>query len=84
MIYVTATPVPANPLAYDPEDTKQYLARWRSMVRANHLAIFSSGSESLWHGRRRAFTVVCLTLCFALLLGRVNPFAAADRPPSPA
>ena len=25
VIYATATPVPANPLGYDPEDTKQYL-----------------------------------------------------------
>jgi hypothetical protein len=68
VIYVTATPVPANPLGYDPEDTKQYLREMEVYGgKANVLGSeFRQWFESLWHGRRLAVTVVCLTLTLLL------------------
>jgi hypothetical protein len=64
VIYATATPVPANPLGYDPEDSKQYLREMEVYGgKVNVLASdFLQWAESLWHGRRLAFTVVCLTV----------------------
>ena len=72
VIYVTATPIPANPLGYDSEDSKQYLREMEGYGgKANVIASeFLQWVESLWHGRR--------------LLGRLYPPAATDRPPSPA
>jgi hypothetical protein len=69
VIYATATPVPANPLGYDPEDTKQYLREMEVYGGTINVIAseFTQWVESLWHGRRLAFTVVCLTvllLCF--------------------
>jgi hypothetical protein len=68
VIYVTATPAPANPLGYEPENSKQYL---RDMEvyggKANLLASeLRQWFDSLWQGRRLAITVVCLTLMFLL------------------
>jgi hypothetical protein len=64
VIYVTAMPAPANPLGYEPEDSKQYLREMEVYGgKANVLASqFRQWFESLWHGRRLAVTVVCLTL----------------------
>jgi hypothetical protein len=64
VIYVTATPAPANPLGYEPEDSKQYLREMEVYGgKANVLASqFRQWFESLWHGRRLAVTVICLTL----------------------
>jgi hypothetical protein len=68
VIYATATPVPANPLGYDPEDSKQYLREME--VYGGKANVFASDSlqwiESLWHGRRLAFTVFCLTVLLLL------------------
>ena len=69
VIYATATPVPVNPLGYDPADTKQYLREMEVYGgTANVIASeFTQWVENLWHGRRLAFTVVCLTVllqCF--------------------
>ena len=68
VIYVTATPIPANPLGYDSEDSKQYLREMEGYGgKANVIASeFLQWVESLWHGRRLAFTVVCLTLVLLL------------------
>jgi hypothetical protein len=79
MIYVTATPVPVNPLGYDPEDSKQYLREMEVYGgKANVIASdFLQWVESLWHGKRLAFTVVCLTLVLLLF------FLAASTPLPP-
>lgn len=68
VIYLTAAPVPANPLGYDPEDSKQYLRQMEVYGgKANELASeFRQWFESLWHGRRLAVSVACLTLVFLL------------------
>ena len=66
-IYLTAAGTPANPLGYEPEDSKVYL---RDMQRyggkANLIGSELAGwFNGLWHGRRLAFTVACLTLLVA-------------------
>jgi hypothetical protein len=68
MIYLTATPAPANPLGYEPEDSKPYLRQMEVYGgKANVLASeFRLWFESLWHGRRLAATVVFLTLVLLL------------------
>jgi hypothetical protein len=78
-IYLTAAGTPENPLGYEPEDSKRYL---RDMQRyggkanliGSELAEWFSG---LWHGRRLAFTVACLTL----LVAGVLVLAALPLPP---
>ncbi|HJW70499.1 MAG TPA: hypothetical protein VJ829_14170 [Candidatus Binatia bacterium] len=66
-IYLTAAAAPENPLGYAPEDSKRYL---RDMQRYGGKANLI-GSEiaewlnGLWHGRRLAFTVACITLLVA-------------------
>ena len=92
MIYATATPVPANPLGYDPEDSKQYLREMEVYGgKANVLVSeFSQWFESLWHGRQLAFTVAGLTvvllLCFWIasipLPPRVGPAPRRDQKPT--
>ena len=68
VIYATATPDPVNPLGYDPEDSKQYLREMEVYGgKANVIASdFLRWLESLWHGRRLAFTVLGLTLVLLL------------------
>ena len=68
VIYLTAIPAPANPLGYDPENSKQYLREMELYGgTANVLASeFRQWFASLWHGRRLAVTVVCLTLVVLL------------------
>jgi hypothetical protein len=66
-IYLTAQPPPANPLGYEPEDTKKYV---RDMEvyggKANLLASeVRHWLGSLWHGKRLAFTVAVLTVIAA-------------------
>lgn len=66
-IYWKATTPTANPLGYDPEDTKQYL-RQMQMYGGNANVLASELREwfaSLWHGERLAFTVAFLTLMTA-------------------
>ena len=69
VIYVTATPSPANPLGYEPENSKQYLREMEVYGgKANVLASqLRQWFESLWHGKRLAITVVFLTLVLLLL-----------------
>lgn len=68
VIYLTAKPTPANPLGYEPEDSKQYLREMEVYGgKANLLASeLRQWFDSLWHGRRLAATVVCLTFIFLL------------------
>jgi hypothetical protein len=68
IIYFTATPAPTNPLGYDPEDSKQYLREVELYGGKANLLVseFRQWFDSLWHGRRLAFTVVCLTLATVL------------------
>jgi len=68
VIYLTAAPVPANPLGYNPEDSKQYLRQMEVYGgKTNELASeFRQWFENLWHGRRLAVTVACLTLLLLL------------------
>ena len=91
VIYVTATPIPANPLGYDSEDSKQYLREMEGYGgKANVIASdLLQWLESLWHGRRLAFTVVCLTLVLLLfflvasipLPPRIGPPPRRDQKP---
>ena len=68
-IYLTAAPDAANPLGYDPADTKQYL-RELELYGGKANVIASAGLEwfeRLWHGRRLAYTVGCLTVLLLLV-----------------
>jgi hypothetical protein len=80
VIEIRATAPEANPLGYDPADTKQYLRQMEvyggtANVLASELRIWFA---SLWHGERLALTVAVLTLATA---GAVWFFT---RPPAPA
>ena len=81
VISLTAKPPPGNPLGYDPMDTKRYL---RDMEvyggKANVLAAqFRDWFDSLWHGRRLAFTVAVLTVMSAFAF----KFFTTPLPPAP-
>lgn len=67
VIYATAPPPPANPLGYEPEDTKKYV---RDMEMYGGKSNLLAGElrewfDSLWHGKRLAYTVAVLTLIAA-------------------
>ena len=81
VIYLTAQPPPANPLGYDPLDTKRYLHDLEVYGgKANVLAAeFRDWFDSLWHGRRLAFTVAALALIAAFAF----KFFATPLPPDP-
>ena len=68
LIYVTATIAPANPLGYEPEDSRRYLREMEVYGgSANVLAAeIRTWIESLFHGKRLALTVVFLTLLVLL------------------
>jgi hypothetical protein len=66
-IYLTAGAAPGNPLGYDPEDSKRYL---RDLERYAGKANIVAGEitdwfNGLWHGRRLAFLVACVTVIVA-------------------
>ena len=63
VIYWQATEPRPNPLGYDPADTKQYLRQMEMYGgTANLLASeIRLWFESLWHGKRLAYTVAFLT-----------------------
>jgi hypothetical protein len=67
VIYVTAQPPPENPLGYDPMDTKKYLHDLE--VYGGKANVFAAELrewfDSLWHGRRLAFTVAVITVITA-------------------
>jgi hypothetical protein len=81
VIYLTAQPPPANPLGYDPLDTKRYLHDLEVYGgKANVIAAeFRDWFDSLWHGRRLAFTVAALALIAAFAF----KFFATPLPPDP-
>jgi len=68
LIYLTAAPRAANPLGYEPEDTKKYLRELEVYGgKVNVLATeLRRWFEGLWHGRSLAFTVACLTVLLAI------------------
>ena len=66
-IYLTAGAAPGNPLGYEPEDSKRYL---RDLERYGGKANVVAGEitdwfNGLWHGKRLALTVVCITVLVA-------------------
>jgi hypothetical protein len=80
-IYLTAQPPPANPLGYEPKDTKQYLRDLELYGgKANVLATeLREWFDSLWHGKRLAFTVAVITVSAACAF----KLLATPLPPSP-
>jgi len=81
VIYLTAQPPPANPLGYDPLDTKRYLHDLEVYGgKANVLAAeFRDWFDNLWHGKRLAFTVAVLAMIAAFAFR----FFATPLPPDP-
>jgi hypothetical protein len=81
VIYLTAQPPPANPLGYDPLDTKRYLHDLEVYGgKANVIAAeFRDWFDSLWHGKRLAFTVAALSVIAAFAF----KFFATPLPPAP-
>jgi hypothetical protein len=79
VIYLTAQPPSANPLGYDPLDTKKYLHDLEVYGgKANLLAVeFREWFDSLWHGRSLAYTVAVITVLATL----VFRFFARPLPP---
>jgi hypothetical protein len=67
LIYLLAEAAPANPLGYEPAESKMYV---HDMLlyggRANLLGSeFVEWLGGLWHGKRLAFTVAVITLLLA-------------------
>jgi hypothetical protein len=69
ILYVAAAPKGANPLGYEPEDTKKYLRDLELYGgKVNVLATeFMRWWNDLWHGRNLAITVGWLTTFTAFL-----------------
>ena len=84
-IYLTALPQAANPLGYEPEDTKKYLRDLELYGgKVNVLATeFMRWFDGLWHGRSLAFTVAWLTIIAALVFWFFSTRLAADLDPTP-
>ncbi|WP_243286987.1 hypothetical protein [Geothrix terrae] len=68
LIYLRAAPQGANPLGYEPEDTKKYLRELEVYGGKVNVLIteFRRWFEGLWQGRSLAVTVAVLTLMLAL------------------
>jgi hypothetical protein len=66
-IYFTAGPTPADPLDYDPMDSKKYLRQLELYGgKANVLSVeFQQWFSGLWHGRTLAATIAVLTVLLA-------------------
>jgi len=81
VIYLTAQPPPGNPLGYDPLDTKKYLHDLEVYGgKSNVLAAeLREWFDSLWHGKRLAFTVAVITVIAAFAF----KFFATPLPPRP-
>ena len=67
MIYIFAEAAPANPLGYEPAESKLYV---HDMLlyggKANLLGSeFAEWFGNLWHGKRLAYTVAAITLFLA-------------------
>jgi hypothetical protein len=70
LIYMTAKPMPLNPLGYDPLNTKKYLRQLEVYGGAmNVLATeFMQWFDGLWHGKSLAFTVAIISAVLAFLI----------------
>ena len=81
VIYLTAQPPPGNPLGYDPLDTKKYLHDLEVYGgKSNVLAAeLREWFDSMWHGKRLAFTMVVITVIAAFAF----KFFATPLPPHP-
>jgi hypothetical protein len=79
VIYRSASQAPADPLGYDPENSKQFLRQMELYGgKANVLAYdLRQWFFGLWHGRSLAFTVAFI----ALLLAAGFRLAAIPLPP---
>ncbi len=79
IVFFTAPPPEANPLGYDPLDTKKYLHDLEVYGgKANLLAVeFREWFDSLWQGRQLALTIAVITLLTVL----VFRFFAKPLPP---
>jgi hypothetical protein len=66
-IHLAAEPAPPNPLGYGPEDSKQYMRELELYGgKANVLAVeLKHWFDGLWHGKRLAVTVACVTVLLA-------------------
>jgi hypothetical protein len=66
-IYLTVASMPGNPLGYEPEASKQYIREMELYGgKANVLASeLRHGFDRLWHGKRLALTVACITALVA-------------------
>lgn len=86
VIGLAARPNPPNPLGYEPEDSKPYLRQMEVYGgKANVLGSeFRRWFDSLWHGRRLAVTVACLTLVLLLFyLVASTPLPPGERASPP-
>jgi hypothetical protein len=85
VIEIRATAPDANPLGYDPADTKQYLRQMEVYGgTANLLASeFRLWFASLWHGERLALTVAVLTLVTSWAFWFFTRPAAAEEEEEP-
>ena len=84
-IYLSAGLASANPLGYEPEDSKRYLREME--VYGGSANMVASGIrgwfDSLWHGKHLAFTVLTLTLLFSLFfLVATTPLPSPPPPPA--
>jgi hypothetical protein len=84
-IFAMAPAPAANPLGYEPTDTKKYLRELEVFGgRSNVLATeFSEWFGGLWRGRRLAGTVACLTVALAGGFWFVAGPAHGDGGPAP-
>jgi hypothetical protein len=82
-IYLIAASSTDDALGYDPEESKQYL---RAMElyggKANLLAAeFRRWFDGLWHGRRLAYTVACVTVLLASAFWLGAAASEVEEPP---
>jgi hypothetical protein len=79
-IYLSAAPGGANPLGFEPEDSKRYLRDVEVYGgKVNLVAAQIRGAwNGLWHGRSLAFTVGGLTLFLALAFWFIGTRRARD------
>jgi hypothetical protein len=79
-IYLSAVPSGANPLGFEPEDSKRYLRDIEVYGgKVNLVAAQLRGAwNGLWHGRNLAFTVGGLTIFLALAFWFIGSRRARD------
>jgi hypothetical protein len=67
VIYLTAQPLPENPLGYDPLQNKAYVHDLELYGGTANVLIaeFRDWFDSLWHGKQLAFTAAVITVLAA-------------------